>query len=50
MERLKRRELFRRAGWGLSALAASQVLHGLSLPGPTYAQAKIGRASCRERV
>src|SRR3989442_14254050 len=39
MERLKRRELFRRAGWGLSALAASQVLHRLSLPGPAYAQA-----------
>jgi len=39
MERLKRRELFRRAGWGLSALAAAQVLHRLSLPGPTYAQA-----------
>src|SRR5438552_18795474 len=39
MERIKRRELFRRAGWGLGALAVSQMLSRLSMPGRAYAQA-----------
>src|SRR2546428_10437734 len=39
MERIKRRELFRRAGWGLGALAVSQMLPRLSMPGRAYAQA-----------
>src|SRR5438034_10580208 len=38
MERIKRRELFRRAGWGLAALAVSRMLRRLWLPGRAYAQ------------
>src|SRR2546429_4103639 len=39
MERIKGRGLFRRAGWGLGALAVSQMLSRLSMPGRAYAQA-----------
>src|SRR2546430_4794681 len=39
MERIKRRELFRRAGWGLGALAVSQMLPRPSMPGRADAQA-----------
>jgi peptide/nickel transport system substrate-binding protein len=38
MERIRRRELLRRAGIGAGALAASQVLPGLGLPRPALAQ------------
>lgn len=39
MERIKRRELLRRTGWGLGALAATSLLPRWAGPGAAYAQA-----------